>query len=238
MAKILVNVWQPLIGGLKTKLDAACMKRDAYLDKVLAHEARMLAEEVQGQNSPEAREYIIQGLGQLKPVPVNLLLSQTTVHLVADACKLKNVPRDAFINRTLLFLVIRPGFFHLLYPEFDWKWAREVLLDRFGHDQKYLLFTPNTLGAIREIVQDDPFWYTRECIRVAREEDHEIPALHEKFIQKDALGKHAETAIGFNCYLEDAFIEGHPAALAQQEAVRRLLDELLNDPVPNEETPK
>jgi hypothetical protein len=229
MAKILVNVWQPLIDELKAKLNAACMKRDAYLDKVLAHEARMLTQEVRGQNSPVAREYITQELGQLKPVPVNLLLSQATVDLIADACKHKNVPRDAFINRTLLFLVIRPGFFRLLFSEFDWEWARQVLLERYGHDQQYLLFTPSILGALRDIVEDDPFWYVRECIRVAQEEDPDLPRLHEKFIRKDALGKAAVSAIGFNCRVDDADIEGHPAAKAREVRVRKLLDELFRD---------
>lgn len=229
--KILVKLWEPAIKALREKTDAACMKRDAYLDKVLRREAENLRAEVSSRNSDEARDHIARELGMLGSTlkPTNLLLAEETVTLIAAACDERNIPRDAFVNRVILFLVVRPSFFRSVYSEIDWEWAREAFMDKYIHDEKFLLFTPSMLNAIGEIMTLDPFWYVRECIGVARESDPTVPLLHDKFIPRDALGKLARTSIGFNCYVADILVDGHPAARAFTEETRRQLDELVND---------
>ena len=229
--KILVKVWEPAITALRQKTDAACMKRDAYLDKVLRREAENLRTEVSGRNSDEARDHIAHELGILAPTlkPLNLVLGEETVDLIGEVCELRNIPRDAFVNRVILFLVVRPSFFTSLYSEIDWESARETFMEKYVHDEKFLLFTPSMLSAIGQIMTLDPFWYIRECIGVAREQDPNIPQLHEQFIPREALGKLARTAIGFNCHLDDILVEGHPAARAFTEEALRQLDELTND---------
>lgn len=103
--KVLVNVYEPLIAIMKHKMDAACLKRDAYLDKALRFEAELLRKEIETPNSDRAKAYIADNLKQLRLKPLNLLLSQKTVELINEVCKEKNVPRDAFINRFCLLLI-------------------------------------------------------------------------------------------------------------------------------------
>ena len=103
--KVLVNVYEPLIAIMKHKFDAACLKRDAYLDKALRIEAGMLREEVTTPNSDQAKNFITENLKQLRLKPLNLLLSTETVELINEVCKEKNIPRDSFINRFFLLMI-------------------------------------------------------------------------------------------------------------------------------------
>jgi len=104
-SKVLVNVYEPLIVLVKHKMDAACLKRDAYLDKALRREIEDLSKEITIPNSDKAKSYIADNLKQLKLKPLNLLLSTETVDLINAVCKEKNVTRDAFINRFFLLLI-------------------------------------------------------------------------------------------------------------------------------------
>ena len=124
--KVLVNVYEPVIAIMKHKLDAACLKRDAYLDKALKSEAGFLREEVTTPNSDKAKNYIADNLKQLKLKPLNLLLSTETVELMNEVCKEKNIPRDAFINRAFLLLiasdtVIDVLFYRITRKNYYWK---------------------------------------------------------------------------------------------------------------------
>jgi hypothetical protein len=103
--KILVKVHEPFIAILQHKIEAACLKRDAYLDKALRIEARYLRQEIKTPNSDKAKNFIAAQLSELKLKPLNLLLSTETVDLINEVCKEKNVPRDAFMNRFFLLLI-------------------------------------------------------------------------------------------------------------------------------------
>ncbi len=103
--KVLVNVYEPLVAIMKHKFDAACLKRDAYLDRALRIEAAMLREEVTTPNSDQANNFITENLKQLRLKPLNLLLSTETVELINEVCKEKNIPRDSFINRFFLLMI-------------------------------------------------------------------------------------------------------------------------------------
>lgn len=115
--KVLVNVYEPLIVIMKHKMDAACLKRDAYLDKALRCEAELLREEITSPNSERAKTFIADNLKQLRLKPLNLLLSQETVELINDVCKEKNVPRDVFINRFCLLLIASDVVLSALFKE-------------------------------------------------------------------------------------------------------------------------
>ena len=49
--KIAVKIWQPVMDKLDKKIDAACLRRDAYISKVLAIEVEYIDEEVTEPNS-------------------------------------------------------------------------------------------------------------------------------------------------------------------------------------------
>ena len=91
--KILVKVHEPLITIMQHKMEAACLKRDAYLDKALRAEAEFLRKEITTPNSDKAKNYIATQLSKLSLKPLNLLLSTETVELINEVCKEKNVPR-------------------------------------------------------------------------------------------------------------------------------------------------
>lgn len=116
--KILVKVHEPLIAIMQHKIDSACLKRDAYLDKALRVEAELLRKEIATPNSDKAKNYIAAQLSDLKLKPLNLLLSTETVDLINEVCKEKNVPRDAFMNRFFLLLIANDTVLTALFSEF------------------------------------------------------------------------------------------------------------------------
>lgn len=224
--KILVNLWEPLIDVLKEKMDNACMKRDAYLDRVLRHEASILDKEI-GRNSDDARSYISEHLGKLKKKQVNLLLSEETVAVISEACDRTNTPRDAFVNRVILFLVKldENAFMEKLYPYIH---IKDIWLDFLEacSDEKYTLFQMGTLDSITHIIQHDPFWRMRTIIEISMEKDDIIPLLHKAFIKKDFFNnpEKIQSALGFNCFIEDDEIEGSVAYEKRLEESKRFLD--------------
>jgi hypothetical protein len=226
MAKILVAVWEPLIGLLNKKVKTACLKRDEYLDYVLRHEAKMLTQEVSGHNSDEAKAYIAKHLSMLRRKQVNLNLSAETVRAIADACEHVNVPRDAFINRVILFLVAEKPFFKRLLDDIDLKWAEGKVIEDY-----YNYFNPildGALLAMQDVVRSDPFQFYRACIGLTNDDGGKAVALHDAFIDQDFLkgnkgDKGAESAIGFNCHLLDSQIEGHPAHEDLASEIEKLL---------------
>lgn len=226
MAKILVAVWEPLIGLLNKKVKSACLKRDEFLDHVLRHEAKMLAQEVSGRNSDEAKAHIAMHLGMLRRKQVNLNLSTETVQAVAEACEKVNVPRDAFINRVVLFLVAGKTFFRLLLVDIDWDWAEGKVIEGY-----YDYFNPildGALSAIEDTVKSDPFQFYRACIEVTNDDGGEAEALHVTLLPQELFkGMNGpESVIGFNCYIPDFQIEGHPANKNMFDDLEKLLTDL------------
>lgn len=224
-SKILVSLWEPLINSFNKKVRAACLRRDEFLDRVLKHEATMLEKEVGKRNSDAAKDYITKHLAMLRRKPVNLKLGAETVEAINLACAQVNVPRDAFINRVILFLVVDHSFIRPLLG-IDWDWAEgRVTEDYFQY------FEPGMDGALRAVsstVDSDPFRFYRACIEVARADgDASAMGLHEGFIPREYRpGKHAPVSwIGFNCYVPDSQVEGHPEYMDVDKLLAEL-DEL------------
>jgi hypothetical protein len=138
--KVLVNVYEPLIAIMKHKFDAACLKRDAYLDKALRIEANVLREEIEVPNSDRARNFITENFKELKLKPLSLSLSIETAELINEVCKDKNVPRDSFINRFFLLMIASDTILKALFffhrgkiedIETAYEWAVEDVYDDF-----------------------------------------------------------------------------------------------------------
>lgn len=216
--KILVNVVEPLITGINTSVEAACLLRDAYLDRVFLHEAEQLEREMPAANSPEAKAELSRHLKMLKTKPVNFSLSEETVQAVNEACADMNVPRDCFINRVLLFLSLnkKPAFFdRLLGFELRWYWQNRVFdLDLFERPD----FLAGSLTVVQEVIASDPFGPVRACIEAAREDEEDLELLHGALMEHKFFPKKTfKSSLGFNCHLPDSWIEGHPAKKAADE---------------------
>lgn len=221
--KVLVNVYEPVIAIMKHKLDAACLKRDAYLDKALKSEAGFLREEVTTPNSDKAKNFIADNLKQLKLKPLNLLLSTETVELMNEVCKEKNIPRDAFINRAFLLLIASDTVIDVLFfglfkkhnPnrdfeswEEDWaEWGRNIINQKSYWKMPNCLNRPNILDSIEEFVEINPFWRLRDYFSCYENEWKMYSFSFEKNALNNLPDEYAflktDNTLGFNTFMTD-----------------------------------
>lgn len=211
--KVLVNVCEPLVAILKQKLDASCLKRDAYLDKALSCESCYLQEEVTTPNSKRAENFITENLKQLRLKPLNLLLSKKTVELMNAVCKEKNIPRDTFINRIFLMLIATESLLEALFKGYDELWTSpssehdeydDFIVGISGEEGRYF-DRPNILDTVDKFVTASPFWWLR------RSRFDGNLKLYTYSFAKEALSKlpdefsilKCSNAIGFNTYMTD-----------------------------------
>lgn len=228
--KVLVNVYEPLITIMKHKFDAACLKRDAYLDRALKIEAGFLRKEVPTPNSEKAKCFIVDNLKKLKLKPLNLLLSVETVELINEVCKEKNIPRDAFINRFILLLIASDNIIDALFfrfierlvpdcglPEETWSiWYAEMMTDWRRYDMSHFLMnSPNVLDGIEFLIEIDPFNRLRDylsCwIKESKSEEGGQKKIYNIAFEKNSLVSlpdeyaflKTDNVLGFNTYMSD-----------------------------------
>lgn len=229
--KVLVNVYEPLIIIMKRKFDAACLKRDAYLDRALRCEANFLRNEVTTPNSDKAKNYITDNLKSLRLKPLNLLLSMETVELINEVCKEKNIPRDAFINRVFLLLIASDTVLKVLFDDESMKIGESHDLDfvnEYIGDERGFYNRANVLDSIEEFVEVSPFW------RLRRVFDGYWAGLYSYAFKKNALNNlpigygplRAENTIGFNTFMSDDEVskqEAHESVINNKAETDKLL---------------
>ncbi len=232
--QLLAKVWEPVLDALDKLIDRDCLKRDAYLDHVFAHEAARLSGEIPAPNSAEARRYIQRCLKDLEPKPVTFALSQTTIESVSCACQSLNIVRDCFINR-ILYLLVAPTAQLEAITGIPLMEILGDLLDKNQRDFLYQEVWDGSLRSISAIVTEDPFRAWRNVIEYEREQKRESTPLHSCLIIPELFKNKPSGAWALNCYLPDELIPGSPAA---GRAAQSLAD-LFGDPVPkNPKSPK
>ena len=210
--KITFKAWSNLHEKFKKSLKTSCIQRDLYLDIVLKHEAKMLDKELSSPNSPQARLFLKQNLQRLDSTPISLALSEETVNVINDVCDRNLVPRDSFINRVMLFLILsRDHFGFLLGIDVKWFIENRLLAD-YGNEMAFEA-TAVGLSLISQSIVDDPFWTIRRCIDYAnQDESGSADLLHSVFIDEyfaEACFKDKEINLkGLNCSADDFRIEG------------------------------
>lgn len=243
LKKISTKVWEPILNKLDKKLDAACLKRDAYLSKVLTVELAHLDSELVFPNSPEAHKFVSDRLERLKPrKAVSLSLDEDVVNRLNDVCGKKNVVRDAFLNRLLLILAFAPDTIDRLFFFSERDEWRKTVWEELKHDGP---FFENTLYPLEHVI--DPLWAIREGIRLYEDPDGLIEYVAPgssavSHIRKNFKGdwylrsgiytdlftdkqlKNADL-YGLNCFVADWQIPGHPAEVEYEKS----LDELFSD---------
>lgn len=221
--QLLARVWRPLLKKFNSIIEGACLRRDAYLNHVFAHEARALKDEIPCANSDEARAHLQRKLEDLDRVPVNFSLSAETVMAVTRACGGLNVNRDCFINRVLFLLVADVTICEAIIGIEIRRHLADVLGD---HDRDYL-YSPVWAGsvhAISGIVGNDPFWALRNVIGHFQSKAEEFARpLHACLITPDLFSQKPTGVMALNCYLPDELI---PNSSASKRAFKEL-DELL-----------
>lgn len=224
--QLLAKVWRPLLQHFSTIIERACLRRDAYLDRVFSHEASVLKDEIPCRNSPEARKYLQSELEKLERIPVNFSLSPATIDAINRACEELNIIRDCFINRVLFLLSANmdrcKGIIGI-----D---IRECLPEILGdHDRDYL-YAPlwgGGLHAVSEIVSSDPFWALRNTIDHFREQGDKVDLLHARLIIPEMFSKKPAGVIALNCYLPDERVPDSPAARRSTRELDEILGELI-----------
>ncbi len=247
LTKISVKIWRPLTDALDAKLDAACLRRDAYLAKLLAGEIERLDAEVSLPNSPTAHAFVSERLDALDRKLVSIALDPELAQQLHAVCARKNIVRDAFFNRLYLLLAAAPKRIdQLLFPD-EPKW-RTAVWSEYKHDGPFFEsgFYPLSGPA-------DPFWAIRAGIELlyppSDVEDFEVPGLGTRvkvvrgvggdpepvpalhnilFDQKVKVADGAELLdlLGLNCYVADWCIPGHEAERRHAKALDELLESL------------
>lgn len=224
--QLLARVWRPVQKKLNRMIERSCLRRDAYLDHVFAHEAKMLKEEILCPNSRDARDYLQGQLEELDRAPINFSLSPSTIKAITEACDELNVIRDCFINRVLFLLASDINLCELIIGVDFREELPEILGD---HDRDYL-YAPlwgGSLSAISEIVCSDPFWALRNIIDHRLEQGDEfVDPLHRRVILPELFSKKPPGVIALNCHLPDEYIPGSRAAQRAHEQLDELLGEL------------
>ena len=237
--KISVKIWKPIIKKLDEKLDTACLRRDAYLAKLLAVELDHLDDEVSIPNTQASYDFVFSQLDAFDRKLVSLALPQELTTRLNEICSRKRIVRDAFFNRLFLLLAAAPSVVdNLLFEDFADDWRREVWSE-YKHEGP---FFQNGFYPLEPMV--DPFWAVRcamsmyavnggledyvepvsgKAIRIARDlTGVPIPAdsVYTTVFKQKAGGNDLR---GLSCYLPDSEIPGSDA----EKVYQAKLDEIL-----------
>lgn len=215
--KIQFVIWKPLLEALRDYTEQACLRRDAYLAKVLAHEIEVLARQT-GRNSDLGREFLHRGLKSLDCQSATFTLPADLIDRINEVCRERNLHRDCFFNRVLL--LITPKAQRALY---EWLYASDDVtsvgwhalidqLDTFemAHNHFY-----SKLHIIRQAVDEDPLGMIREAVGAFNEKHAEtegelddplILLIHPSKVFK--TGDDAVCLAGLNVLIEDVFVDG------------------------------
>lgn len=240
--KISTKIWRPIINKLNRKLDRACLRRDAFLERVLDSELEFLDSEISVPNSEAARNFTFESLDHLDRKLVSLAIRTELVERLDDICERKLIVRDAFFNR-LFFLLAAPSkaIDRLFFPLDSDRWRNDVWSER-KHDGP---FFQNIFYPLEQDV--DPFWGIRTGLEMYEEKnlvDYEFPtATTTVRVKSTTSGRLTLPAgiytvafsdkdfkdtdlFGLNTYLHDWQIPGHPAERKLQIELDELLENL------------
>lgn len=207
--KITTMVWRIIFEKFEKKMDAACLRRDAFINKVLEVELPHLNSEVGVANSVEAKAFISERLNRLCRKDhklVSLALRPDIVAKLNEICANKRIVRDAFFNRLFILLAAAP-------PQID------RLLGLSENWRAYLITDPgkssfeDTLHPVNDVI--DPFLAIRDWIETDGGDGIYTALFNDRQFKDTDL-------TGLNCYMPDDRIPEHPA-----EIERRSLDDLI-----------
>lgn len=238
--KISVKIWKPIIEKLDEKIATACLRRDAYLHKVLEVEIDHLDAEVSIPNSQASYDFVFKRLEELNPKLVSLALPPELTTRLNEVCARKRIVRNAFFNRIFLLLAASPKVVDTLLFGSD-EWRKEVWSE-YKHEGP---FFQNGFYPLEPII--DPFWAVRTGMELyaldAGLEEYVEPTSGKTIhVERDSTGVIAPAKslystvfehkirdhdlLGLSCYLPDWRIPGHDAELQHRAKLDELFAEL------------
>src|SRR6185437_966695 len=124
--KMLVQVWDVLHKAVKRDLRSLHIMRDTYLNALFAREIEELEREVKFVLPDEVCRYIKRRLRGLKRERVTIAVDRDVEGRLNRVLNERNIPRDAFVNRILFFLVAKPS--HLRTLGIGYERRQEVVV--------------------------------------------------------------------------------------------------------------
>lgn len=225
--KVLVSVWKPLLEALRVYSDEACLRQDAFLSRVLAHEIEQLSSS-DFTNSNPSKTYLLKSLRKLETANATFSIPENVLNRIDSVCAQRNVHRDNFINRVLLLLVPRnPS------QIYDWLYGEtnlhinmlKLFNEHYGlSDIDELMFS--ALCSLRLKLDQDPLGLIREALLefYIDEDDLGPNPLLRKILPGHflALGDEQFDMTGFNLQFPDAWLPESPES-AETKAMMLLL---------------
>lgn len=227
--KISVKIWRPIIEKLDAKIDKACLRRDAYLAKILEVELGWLDEEVSIPNTQASYDHVLERLDQLDRKLVSLALPPDLTARLNEICSRKRIVRDAFFNRLFLLLAVSPAVVDkLLFRDIGSAW-RSAVWSEYKSDGP---FFQNAFYPLESMI--DPFWAIRCGMQInvddAGLEDYVEPSSGKTVrVNRNPIAGSVAPAdsvyttifeykmrdnkdlLGLSCYMPDWLIPGHDA---------------------------
>src|SRR5690554_4634111 len=222
LQKIQLRVWTPMLDSLKSYTEDACLRRDAFLAKVLDYELSVL-EGCDFRNSDEAATYVHKELRGLKNTLATFSFPESLVQRLNAVAESRNIHRDCIFNRILLLLVPRNqrAIYNWLYRDVTDDIAEDTLQE--GIEQNSVtfpgLFFYSSLHAVRDRLESDqelidPLGLIRDWIHEYQSEaiedyfDREplTRIIYESMKLKLPSGENPMT--GFNVRFPDVLVPG------------------------------
>jgi hypothetical protein len=120
-AQITVRLSRKLAEHFSSALEAAFLRRDAWLNHILATELPRIANELEGHsNSPAARKFIEARLADQERITLTIALDRGTAEAMRSVCDAHGVVRDALFNRLVVLVTLPPeGWAHAVGVPFE-----------------------------------------------------------------------------------------------------------------------
>lgn len=203
--KVPAKIWRHILRKFEARVEATCLRRDAYLSKVIGFEVCRLDEDVTEPNSKQASLFISAQLDCLDRKSISFTLDATVVDRLNEICAGKGVVRDAFFNRLIFWLAASPKVIDTILGA---DWDSEVW-KRHEYDigiYKAALY-PLDESSIASFI--DPLWAVHEHYKLQRDSG----ATEGFYTSLLTHGMFENTNLwGLNTYLSDAFVPGTPLA--------------------------
>lgn len=203
--KISVQIWRGILKELDAKMEASCLRRDAYLSKILRFELEKLDEEITKPNSPDAYKYVSSKLDMLDRKLITLTIDADLVERLNSICTKKRIVRDAFFNRLFFMLVASNTLVDVLFsvPK-DW---RNAIWVEYRNDFFWNVFNPLD-EAINPL---EPIRYGIDEYKLEKFYKTVFPSLNNINLE------------GLNTYLPDECIPGIEANKVADKTLNELL---------------
>ncbi|MBP6421362.1 MAG: hypothetical protein KA271_00565 [Propionivibrio sp.] len=202
--KVPAKIWRDCLRKFDGRVESMCLRRDAYLSKVIGFEVERLDRDIPVPNSKQASKFISEQLDRLDRKSLGFTLDAAVLDRLNEVCASKGIVRDAFFNRLIFWLAASPKVIgKILGADWDSKlWERHK--DDIGIYKAGLY--PLDESSLATFI--DPLWAIHEHYQLQKD-----LALSTQSFYTDVLKDNMfinTNLWGLNTYLSDIDVPGTP----------------------------